>query len=158
MEDRTPGHRPRLFGFHHVEQDWLDGWQRDCGSDPCDDRLPSQCGPEPGCPERFEGNDERYPVAIGLVSLVILLFYKLDEPTMAKIKADLDERRKASETGAAPHKEAVNRKVRNDHALTNRSQRSAAFMPLHFDYSRRLTNLLLTILRNVKRRERRAPE
>jgi len=41
------------------------------------------------------------PVAIGLVSLVILLFYKLDEPTMAKIKADLDERRKASETGAA---------------------------------------------------------
>jgi Na+/melibiose symporter-like transporter len=36
-----------------------------------------------------------------LVSLVILLFYKLDEPTMAKIKADLDERRKASETGAA---------------------------------------------------------
>jgi GPH family glycoside/pentoside/hexuronide:cation symporter len=41
------------------------------------------------------------PVAIGLVSLVILLFYKLDEPTMAKIKADLDERRKASESGAA---------------------------------------------------------
>jgi GPH family glycoside/pentoside/hexuronide:cation symporter len=41
------------------------------------------------------------PVAIGLVSLVILLFYKLDEPTMKKIKADLDERRKASETGAA---------------------------------------------------------
>jgi GPH family glycoside/pentoside/hexuronide:cation symporter len=41
------------------------------------------------------------PVAIGLVSLVILLFYKLDEPTMKTIKADLDERRKASESGAA---------------------------------------------------------
>jgi GPH family glycoside/pentoside/hexuronide:cation symporter len=41
------------------------------------------------------------PFAIGLVSLVVLLFYKLDEPTMKKIKADLDERRKASETGAA---------------------------------------------------------
>ena len=41
------------------------------------------------------------PVAIGLVSLIILLFYKLDEPTMKKIKADLDERRKASETGVA---------------------------------------------------------
>jgi GPH family glycoside/pentoside/hexuronide:cation symporter len=41
------------------------------------------------------------PVAIGVVSLIILLFYKLDEPTMKKIKADLDERRKASETGAA---------------------------------------------------------
>jgi len=36
------------------------------------------------------------PVAIGVVSLTILLFYKLDEPTMKKIKADLDERRKAS--------------------------------------------------------------
>jgi glycoside/pentoside/hexuronide:cation symporter, GPH family len=36
------------------------------------------------------------PVAIGVVSLIILLFYKLDEPTMKKIKADLDERRKAS--------------------------------------------------------------
>ena len=41
------------------------------------------------------------PVAIGVVSLIILLFYKLDEPTMKKIKADLDERRKASEAGAA---------------------------------------------------------
>jgi Na+/melibiose symporter-like transporter len=41
------------------------------------------------------------PVAIGVVALIILLFYKLDEPTMAKIKADLDERRKASEAGAA---------------------------------------------------------
>jgi GPH family glycoside/pentoside/hexuronide:cation symporter len=41
------------------------------------------------------------PVAIGVVSLIILLFYKLDEPTMSKIKADLDKRRKASEAGAA---------------------------------------------------------
>ena len=41
------------------------------------------------------------PVAIGVVALIILLFYKLDEPTMKKIKADLDERRKASEAGAA---------------------------------------------------------
>ena len=42
------------------------------------------------------------PVAIGVVALIILMFfYKLDEPTMAKVKADLDERRKASETGAA---------------------------------------------------------
>jgi GPH family glycoside/pentoside/hexuronide:cation symporter len=41
------------------------------------------------------------PVAIGVVSLIILLFYKLDEGTMAKIKADLDERRKASEAGTA---------------------------------------------------------
>jgi Na+/melibiose symporter-like transporter len=28
-----------------------------------------------------------------------MFFYKLDEGTMAKVKADLDERRKASETG-----------------------------------------------------------
>ena len=42
------------------------------------------------------------PVAIGVVALLILMFfYKLDEPTMKKVKADLDERRKASETGAA---------------------------------------------------------
>ena len=41
------------------------------------------------------------PVAIGLVALIILLFYKLDEPTMAKIKADLDERRKAGGQTAA---------------------------------------------------------
>ena len=41
------------------------------------------------------------PVAIGVVALIVLLFYKLDEPTMAKIKADLDERRKASEAGTA---------------------------------------------------------
>ena len=41
------------------------------------------------------------PVAIGLVALILLFFYKLDEGTMKKIKADLDERRKASEAGAA---------------------------------------------------------
>jgi Na+/melibiose symporter-like transporter len=41
------------------------------------------------------------PVAIGLVALVLLFFYQLDESAMKKIKADLDERRKASETGAA---------------------------------------------------------
>ncbi len=37
------------------------------------------------------------PSAIGIVALVLLLLYKLDEPVMAKIKAELDERRKASE-------------------------------------------------------------
>lgn len=37
------------------------------------------------------------PVAAGLIALIILVFfYKLDEPTMQKIKADLDERRRAS--------------------------------------------------------------
>jgi GPH family glycoside/pentoside/hexuronide:cation symporter len=42
------------------------------------------------------------PVAVGVIALIILIFfYKLDEGTMAKIKADLDERRKASEAGAA---------------------------------------------------------
>jgi GPH family glycoside/pentoside/hexuronide:cation symporter len=41
------------------------------------------------------------PVAIGLVALVLLFFYQLDESAMKKIKADLDERRKASEAGAA---------------------------------------------------------
>ena len=42
------------------------------------------------------------PVSIGVVALLILMFlYKLDEPAMKKVKADLDERRKASETGAA---------------------------------------------------------
>ena len=41
------------------------------------------------------------PVAIGVVALIVLLFYKLDEPTMKKIKADLDERRKASGQTAA---------------------------------------------------------
>jgi GPH family glycoside/pentoside/hexuronide:cation symporter len=41
------------------------------------------------------------PVAIGVVAFIILLFYKLDESTMKTIKADLDERRKAGEAGAA---------------------------------------------------------
>jgi len=37
------------------------------------------------------------PVAIGVVALIILMFfYKLDETTMAKVKADLEERRKES--------------------------------------------------------------
>ena len=36
------------------------------------------------------------PVAAGVIALIILVFfYKLDEVTMAKIKADMDERRKA---------------------------------------------------------------
>ena len=41
------------------------------------------------------------PVAVGVIALVILFFYQLNESTMKKIKADLDERRKASEAGAA---------------------------------------------------------
>jgi Na+/melibiose symporter-like transporter len=37
------------------------------------------------------------PVAIGTVALIILVFfYKLDEETMIKVKAGLDERRKAA--------------------------------------------------------------
>jgi GPH family glycoside/pentoside/hexuronide:cation symporter len=37
------------------------------------------------------------PVAIGVVALIILMFfYKLDDSTMAKVKADLEDRRKAS--------------------------------------------------------------
>ena len=37
------------------------------------------------------------PVAVGIVALIILMFfYKLDEATMAKVKVELDERRKAS--------------------------------------------------------------
>ena len=37
------------------------------------------------------------PVGIGVVALIILMFfYKLDETTMAKVKAELEERRKAS--------------------------------------------------------------
>jgi GPH family glycoside/pentoside/hexuronide:cation symporter len=37
------------------------------------------------------------PVAIGVVALIILMFfYKLDETTMTKVKTDLEERRKAS--------------------------------------------------------------
>jgi len=38
------------------------------------------------------------PFAVGLISLIILFFYKLDEPTMKKIKEDLETRR----TQAAP--------------------------------------------------------
>jgi GPH family glycoside/pentoside/hexuronide:cation symporter len=42
------------------------------------------------------------PVAIGVVALIILMFfYKLDETTMKQVKTDLEERRKASEQGAA---------------------------------------------------------
>jgi glycoside/pentoside/hexuronide:cation symporter, GPH family len=42
------------------------------------------------------------PVAVGVIALIILMFfYKLDEATMAKIKADLDERRKASSQDVA---------------------------------------------------------
>ena len=41
------------------------------------------------------------PVAVGALALIILaFFYKLDEPTMAKIKAELDLKRK--ESGDAP--------------------------------------------------------
>jgi len=37
------------------------------------------------------------PVSIGVIALIILVFfYKLDEATMARVKADLEERRKAS--------------------------------------------------------------
>jgi Na+/melibiose symporter-like transporter len=37
------------------------------------------------------------PVAIGAVALIILMFfYKLDDTTMAKVKTELEERRKAS--------------------------------------------------------------
>jgi Na+/melibiose symporter-like transporter len=37
------------------------------------------------------------PAGIGVLALIMLiLFYKLDEKTMAKVKAELDERRKAS--------------------------------------------------------------
>jgi Na+/melibiose symporter-like transporter len=42
------------------------------------------------------------PVAAGVIALIILMFfYKLDEATMTKVKAGLDERRKASGQGAA---------------------------------------------------------
>jgi len=42
------------------------------------------------------------PVGIGVVALIILMFfYKLDDATMAKVKAELEERRKASNKGAA---------------------------------------------------------
>jgi GPH family glycoside/pentoside/hexuronide:cation symporter len=41
------------------------------------------------------------PVGIGVIALIILMFfYKLDETTMAKVKTDLEERRKSS--GQAP--------------------------------------------------------
>jgi GPH family glycoside/pentoside/hexuronide:cation symporter len=40
------------------------------------------------------------PFTIGVVALIILaFFYKLDEPTMKKVAADLEERRKASGEG-----------------------------------------------------------
>ena len=35
------------------------------------------------------------PVGVGVIALVLLFFYKLNDPTMAKIKADLDAKRKA---------------------------------------------------------------
>jgi GPH family glycoside/pentoside/hexuronide:cation symporter len=42
------------------------------------------------------------PVGIGVVALIILMFfYKLDETIMKKVKAELEERRKASGQGAA---------------------------------------------------------
>jgi len=42
------------------------------------------------------------PVAAGAIALVILMFfYKLDDTTMAKVKAELEERRKASGESAA---------------------------------------------------------
>jgi len=41
------------------------------------------------------------PTGVGLVALILLLFYKLDETTMEKVKADLEERRKAGGEGAA---------------------------------------------------------
>jgi Na+/melibiose symporter-like transporter len=41
------------------------------------------------------------PVAAGVIALIILMFfYKLDENTMATVKTELEERRKAS--GQAP--------------------------------------------------------
>jgi GPH family glycoside/pentoside/hexuronide:cation symporter len=42
------------------------------------------------------------PVAIGAIALFILMFfYKLNEATMTEVKAELDERRKAGQQGAA---------------------------------------------------------
>jgi GPH family glycoside/pentoside/hexuronide:cation symporter len=41
------------------------------------------------------------PVVVGALALIILVFfYKLDEATMAKVKAALDERRKAGAQAA----------------------------------------------------------
>jgi GPH family glycoside/pentoside/hexuronide:cation symporter len=38
------------------------------------------------------------PVAVGAIALIILaFFYKLDEPTMKKVKEELDARRKATD-------------------------------------------------------------
>ena len=42
MENRPSGHRPRVLGLHHVEQDWLDRWQHDRGPDPCVNRVRGQ--------------------------------------------------------------------------------------------------------------------
>jgi Na+/melibiose symporter-like transporter len=42
------------------------------------------------------------PMVAGIVALLILVFfYKLDEPTMRKVKAELEERRAASGENAA---------------------------------------------------------
>jgi glycoside/pentoside/hexuronide:cation symporter, GPH family len=42
------------------------------------------------------------PVGVGLIALIILaFFYKLDEPTMKTVKAELDEKRKASRNSTA---------------------------------------------------------
>ena len=38
------------------------------------------------------------PVVAGIIALLILYFYKLDEPTVIKIKDELEARRKAQET------------------------------------------------------------
>jgi Na+/melibiose symporter-like transporter len=43
------------------------------------------------------------PLAAGIITLVILvLFYKLDEPLMEKVKAELDVRRKEQEALSPP--------------------------------------------------------
>jgi GPH family glycoside/pentoside/hexuronide:cation symporter len=42
------------------------------------------------------------PTAIGVVALILLFFYKLDETTMKQVKSELDERRKASGEAVAP--------------------------------------------------------
>jgi len=43
------------------------------------------------------------PVIAGVIALIILVFfYKLDEPLMKKVKAELEERRKASEEETVP--------------------------------------------------------
>jgi GPH family glycoside/pentoside/hexuronide:cation symporter len=42
------------------------------------------------------------PVGVGIIALIMLMFfYKLDEKTMANVKTELDERRNASNKGAA---------------------------------------------------------